>query len=76
MNERRKKKASPSDVSDKFKVVFLSVVCMSILTLVLSIILSFQNQLSPYQQQLFEACTTSWKMGFGAVMGMLGIKTI
>jgi hypothetical protein len=59
-----------------FKWVFFTVVSLTTLSLVTSILLSFNSTPSPLQISLFETCTTTWKMGFGAIVGLIGGKAI
>ena len=53
-----------------FRLVFLSVLGLSILSLVGGIFLVFgpQNQANKI---MIDACSTGWKMGFSALAGML-----
>lgn len=57
-----------------FKWVFCTVVSLTALSLFTSILLSFCSSPSQLQVSLFETCTTTWKMGFGAIVGLIGGK--
>ncbi len=57
-----------------FKWVFCTVVSLTALSLFISILLSFYSYPSQLQISLFETCTTTWKMGFGAIVGLIGGK--
>ncbi len=57
-----------------FKWVFITVVSLTFLSLLTSIALSFATSPSQLQVSLFETCTTTWKMGFGAIVGLIGGK--
>lgn len=59
---------------ESFKWVFLAVVVLTILSLLVSIILAMFGTGSSLQTSLFETCTTTWKMGFGAIVGLIGGK--
>ncbi len=59
------------------KLVFLSVLALTILSLAVSISLAVMFP-SPSDQirGLIEMCSTTYKMGFGAVVGLIGGKAI
>jgi hypothetical protein len=44
----------------------VTVLGLTLLSLFVSVALSFQSQLNLQQASLFETCTTTWKLGFGA----------
>jgi hypothetical protein len=56
-----------------FRLIFTAVVSLTVLSLVAAIVLSWVAE-NDAQKQLVEACSTCWKMGFGAVVGMIGGK--
>ncbi|MBW4658654.1 MAG: hypothetical protein KME15_08270 [Drouetiella hepatica Uher 2000/2452] len=60
-----------------FKLAFLSALALTIVSLLIVTaiaIFSSNRELSEYQKQLFETCSTTWKMGFGAILGLIGGK--
>jgi hypothetical protein len=57
-----------------FKWVFVTVVSLTAISLIASFVLSFCASPSQLQVSLFETCTTTWKMGFGAIVGLIGGK--
>ena len=57
-----------------FKWIFQTVLALTILSLVISLGLSLFANPSSLQMSLFETCTTTWKMGFGAIVGLIGGK--
>ena len=57
-----------------FVLAFLAVLSLTVLSLGVSILLSFQGQLNPQQVSLFETCSTTWKLGFGGMLGLIGGK--
>ena len=59
-----------------FKLVFLTVLLLSVLSFFVALFLSFQVHPSPQQNDLFNTCSTSWKIGFGAIVGLMGGKGI
>jgi hypothetical protein len=54
--------------------VFATVVALSLLSLVSAFLLAARPELSVGQQQMLETCSTCWKLGFGAIVGMIGGK--
>lgn len=54
--------------------VFMAVLVLTIGSLITSIVLSCFEKPSSLQASLFETCTTTWKMGFGAIVGLIGGK--
>ena len=59
-----------------FKLVFLSVLGLTILSLVVSIWLAEHPNPSEEMKRLIETCTTTYKMGFGAIVGLIGGKAL
>lgn len=78
LSQRREARA-PSAViivSRRFKYVFVSICFLTFASLAVSIFLSVNfTELNVLHERLFEACTTTWKMGFGAILGLIGGKT-
>ena len=61
-------------LSTGFLVVFGTVLLLTVLALITAIILSLKPELSPHQMRLFDICCTTWQMGFGAIVGLIGGK--
>ncbi|MBS3030153.1 MAG: hypothetical protein HCA25_24730 [Dolichospermum sp. DET50] len=64
-------------ISPMFKLGFWAALVLTSASLVLSFFLlpkDAQTILSEQQKQLFETCNTTWKMGFGAIIGLIGGK--
>ena len=61
-----------------FKLVFLSVLGITVLSMILCCPLALLNQTTalPHVGALFEAFATTWKLGFGAIIGLLGGKSL
>jgi hypothetical protein len=57
-----------------FRWIFKAVLSLTVVSLAISLVLSFFTHPSPLQASLFETCTTTWKMGFGAIVGLIGGK--
>jgi hypothetical protein len=64
-------------LSRKFTVVFAAVALLTALGMILSCSMIFAGvEMTPGSEQagLLQALTSAWKMGFGAMLGMLGAK--
>ena len=61
-------------LAPSFKLILLAILFLTVLSLVISVFLSFQKELSEQGKNLFETCSTTWKMGFGAMVGLIGGK--
>lgn len=65
------------DVTPTFKLIFLSVLSLTILSLIVTIVLAvFVKSPSPAVQGTIETCSTTYKMGFGAIVGLIGGKAL
>jgi hypothetical protein len=62
-------------VSPTFKLVFLTVVAITVAAALVQIALAaYWTTPTPNQQASFEAMSWAWKIGFGAIIGLLGGK--
>ncbi len=61
-------------ITSTFKLVFGTVVGLTMLSGGTAFSLAAQEQLSPQQTRVFETCSATWQMGVGAVFGFLGSK--
>jgi hypothetical protein len=61
-------------MNNKFQEIFLTVVCLTLLSGGGSFCLASKDNLSPQQNRVFESCNTTWNMGIGAIFGLLGSK--
>lgn len=59
-----------------FKLVFLSALSITILSVILCCPLAILGAETPEKKALFEACLTTFKLGFGAIIGLLGGKAL
>lgn len=57
-----------------FQKVFWTIVTLSVLSLLLAIALSMRPNQTLQEQQMLETCSTCWKLGFGAIVGLIGGK--
>ena len=61
-------------ITSMFKLVFGTVVGLTLLSGCTAFRLAAQEQLSPQQTRVFETSSATWQMGVGAVFGLLGSK--
>lgn len=74
--ERRRTRA-PNEGSGwgpHFKLIFSTVVAMTVLALVLNVLLALLGSDSDQVKAVAETCSTAYKMGFGAIVGLIGGK--
>jgi hypothetical protein len=57
-----------------FKVIFSTVVALTVLALVLTVLLAIFGDSSDQVKAAAETCSTTYKMGFGAIVGLIGGK--
>ncbi len=67
-------KNTPPQPPSPFQYIFGTVVCITLLSGVVSLSLSTEDQLSPQQASIFETSKDTWNMGIGAIFGLLGSK--
>ena len=63
-------------LSPTFKLVFVSVLGLTILCLIIGCSLVGLGVKSDEGKVLFELCTTAFKLGFGAIIGLVGGKAL
>lgn len=63
-------------LSPAFKLVFASVLGLTILCLILGCSLVGLGIKSDEAKVMFELCTSTFKLGFGAIIGLLGGKAL
>jgi hypothetical protein len=59
-----------------FKVVFISIFSLTIISLAVSLLLVVFGKENKVTEQLIETCSTTWKLGFGAIIGLIGGKAL
>lgn len=64
-----------SDLAPHFKLIFITVVVLTLLALSLNVLLAIFATDSEQVRAAAEACSTTYKMGFGAIVGLVGGKT-
>lgn len=69
---------SRQELSPHFKWAYLGVLGLTLLSLlvVVSLVLTFGENMPPHAEAVLETCSTTWKMGFGAFVGLLGGKKL
>lgn len=63
-----------SDLTPRFKLIFSTVAALTILSLILNVVLAAFGSDSEQVRAAAEACSTTYKMGFGAIVGLIGGK--
>lgn len=63
-------------VGPPFKLVFLITVGLTILSLVAAVLLTLYGPRNDETARLIETCSTTWKLGMGAILGLLGGKSL
>ena len=66
----------PVILSAGFCLVFFSVLLLSLLSLGVALYLVQLDHPSEEAKRLAETCSTTWKLGFGAVVGLIGGKAL
>ena len=68
-----KKKLS---VAPAFKLVLFVVIALTLVSLAASILLALSAPQTDEVKKLIDACSTMYKAGFGAILGLLGGKVL
>ncbi len=61
-----------SDLTPRFKLIFITVAALTVLALILNVLLAAFGGDSEQVKTAAEACSTTYKMGFGAIVGLIG----
>ncbi|HWE35668.1 MAG TPA: hypothetical protein VG406_03785 [Isosphaeraceae bacterium] len=59
-----------------FRLVFFSVLGLTLLSLAASVYLVLREKQTDEIKRLAETCSTTWKLGFGAIGGLIGGKAL
>lgn len=65
-----------SDLTPRFKLVFLTVVTLTVLALILNVVLAAFGGDSEQVRAASEACSTTYKMGFEAIVGLISGRVV
>jgi len=68
--------AATLSLTPAFKLIFFSVLGLTVLSLVASFVLVIREQQTEETKRLAETCSTTWKLGFGAIVGLIGGKAL
>lgn len=74
-----KKEPSPrrkASISPSFLLVFFTVLFLTVLSLAVSVYLVSRPDPTEETKRLIETCSTTWKLGFGAIVGLIGGKAL
>jgi hypothetical protein len=63
-----------SDLTPRFKMIFSTVAALTALALILNVLLAAFGGDSEQVKAAAEACSTTYMMGFGAIVGLIGGK--
>ncbi|WP_158713464.1 hypothetical protein OG223_24390 [Streptomyces sp. NBC_01478] len=63
-----------SDLTPRFKLIFSTVAALTALALILNVLLAAFGGDSEQVKGAVEACSTTYMMGFGAIVGLIGGK--
>ncbi len=66
----------PIRLTPAFKLAFLTVTGLTVLSLIVAIWLAQVPNSSDDTRRIIETCTTTYKMGFGAIVGLIGGKAL
>ena len=58
-----------------FRLIFATVVALTVLALILNVFLSIAGGDSEQVRTAVETCSTTYKMGFGAIVALLGSRS-
>jgi hypothetical protein len=61
-----------SDLTPRFKLIFSTVAALTVLALILNVLLAAFGGDTEQVKAAAEACSTTYKMGFGAIVGLIG----
>lgn len=61
-------------INPGFRWLVRAAVGLSLLAFIVMIVLSFQTGMSETQERLFDICDDTWKIGFAAIIGLIGGK--
>ncbi|MER6592109.1 hypothetical protein ABT214_09700 [Micromonospora purpureochromogenes] len=61
-----------SDLTPRFKLIFSTMAALTVLALILNVLLAAFGGDSEQVKAAAEACSTTYQMGFGAIVGLIG----
>lgn len=75
-NRERADETLQGQLTPRFKLVFSTVVALTLLALALNVLLALLGGDSDQIRAAAEACSTTYKMGFGAIMGLMTQRVV
>lgn len=72
----RRSRGDGSGPGRHFNLVFATVVGLTLVALVSNLLLAFFGNDSDQMVAAAETCSTTYKMGFGAIVGLLGTRSM
>lgn len=63
-----------ADRMPHFKLIFSTVAALTVLAMILNVLLAALGSESEQVRAAAEACSTTYKMGFGAIVGLIGSR--
>jgi hypothetical protein len=60
----------------RYKWSLIGAFSLTLLSFAVLVVLSSQADMNSQQADFFQTCSTTWKMGFGAIIGLLGGKVL
>jgi hypothetical protein len=74
----RNMKDTKITISPVFKLAFITAAGFTLLSLTVVVLMTIliSGEFSDQQRKLFDLCSTTWQMGFGAIIGLIGGKAI
>ena len=67
---------SQADPARRFRLIFTTVVALTVLALILDVVLALIGSESEKVRAASETCATAYKMGFGAIVALLGGRAL
>ena len=71
-NRGRASQTAPGQLTPRFTLVYSTVVALTLLALALNVLLALVGSDSDHIRTVAEACSTTYKMGFGAIVALMG----
>ena len=75
-NPRRASDTAPGQLTPRFKLTYSTVVALTLLALALNVLLALVGDDSDQIRSATEVCSTTYKMGFGAIVGLIAQRQV
>ena len=70
-NRERASETAQDQLTPRFKLIYSTIVALTLLALTLNVLLAIVGGDSDQIRAAAEACSTTYKMGFGAIVGLM-----